>query len=269
MNYFQLIESIRSKNNFLCVGLDPDLDKIPKHLHDYDDPIHQFCKEIIQQTSDLVVAYKPNLAFFEALGPKGLYTLEKVKNEIPASCFTIADAKRGDIGNTSKMYANCYFNHFNFDAITIAPYMGRDSIEPFLEFDGKMVILLGLTSNPGSEDFEKQKLENGKKLYEEVILSTSKWTTPEKLMYVVGATHGTLISEIRSLVPDYFFLVPGIGTQGGSMQDVIQFGKNKNGGLLINSSRDIIFNTNGLNFAAKARERCLELIQEMNVADIL
>lgn len=267
MNHNQLIDNIRLKNNFLCVGLDPDLDKIPKHLLDFDDPIHQFCKEIIQSTSDIVVAYKPNLAFFETLGPKGLYTLEKVKNEIPANCFTIADAKRGDIGNTSKMYANCYFNHFNFDSITIAPYMGRDSIEPFLDFEDKMVILLGLTSNPGSEDFEKQRLENGRKLYEEVILSTSKWVPPDKMMYVIGATHGTLISEIRSLIPDYFFLVPGIGAQGGSMHDVVKFGKNENGGLLINSSRDIIYNSNGLNFASKARERCLQLIQEMNYVE--
>lgn len=267
MNHRQLIDTIRSRNNFLCVGLDPDLDKLPKHLLNYDDPIHQFCKEIIQATSDIVVAYKPNLAFFEALGPKGLYTLEKVKNEIPPSCFTIADAKRGDIGNTSKMYANCYFNHFNFDSITVAPYMGRDSIEPFLDFEDKMVILLGLTSNTGSEDFEKLKLENGRKVYEEVIISSSKWANPDKLMYVVGATHNTLIKEIRTLIPDYFFLVPGIGAQGGSIQDVVQFGKNENGGLLINSSRDIIYNTAGENFAIKARERCVALIQEMNTFD--
>lgn len=264
MNYHQLINTIEVKQNFLCVGLDPDLNKIPKHLLDYEDPIFHFCKEIIRTTADLVVAYKPNLAFFEALGPKGLYTLEKVRNEIPQDCFTIADAKRGDIGNTAKMYAECYFHHFKFDAITVAPYMGKDSIEPFLEFDDKMVILLGLTSNSGSEDFEKLQLSNGKKLYEEVILKASQWASPEKLMYVVGATQSNLIQEIRNLVPDYFFLVPGIGAQGGSMENVIHYGKNRNGGLLINSSRDIIYNSNDENFALKARERCIGLIKEMN-----
>lgn len=265
MNHTQLISTIQQKNNFLCLGLDPDLEKLPKHLLDYTDPVFQFCKEIIEATADLVVAYKPNLAFFEALGPKGLYTLEAVKSLMPDHCFTIADAKRGDIGNTATMYAKSYFQDFNFDAITVAPYMGKDSIEPFFDFEDKMVILLGLTSNSGSEDFEKQKLENGKYLYEEVISKSSQWASEEKLMFVVGATQNTAIQEIRSLVPNHFFLVPGVGAQGGSLSDVVKYGKNANGGLLINSSRDIIYRSDKQDFALQARSRCLELIAEMQI----
>jgi orotidine-5'-phosphate decarboxylase len=265
MNYHQLINVIKEKRNFLCVGLDPDIKKIPQHLFDYENPILQFCKEIIQSTSDLVVAYKPNLAFFEALGPKGLYTLEQVQKFIPSKCFTIADAKRGDIGNTAAMYARSYFQYFNFDAITVAPYMGRDSIEPFLDFEDKMVILLGLTSNSGSEDFEKLMLSNGNYLYEEVISKSSSWAKPDKLMYVVGATQSEKINRIRQLVPDYFFLVPGVGAQGGSISEVINNGSNADGGLLINSSRDIIYASSEPNFAEISKTKCVDIIQQMNV----
>lgn len=258
----ELIQQIENKSNFLCVGLDPDPDKIPKICFDFEDPVFQFCKEIIQHTSDLAVAYKPNLAFFESLGPKGWYTLEKVLKEIPDTCFTIADAKRGDIGNTSKMYAKCFFEYFDFDAITVAPYMGRDSIEPFLEFEDKWVILLGLTSNEGSRDFEMLNTEEGP-LYKTVIRQSASWFSSERLMFVVGATHPSLIKEIRDWVPDYFFLVPGVGAQGGSIAEVCNNGLNKDYGLLINNGRNIIYAGNQANFGQAARKACLSGINEM------
>ncbi|MFM2394852.1 MAG: hypothetical protein RLZZ546_2835 [Bacteroidota bacterium] len=262
MTKIELIQQINLKSNFLCVGLDPDLDKIPKICFDFEDPVFTFCKEIISHTSDLAVAYKPNLAFFESLGPKGWYTLEKVLNEIPDNCFTIADAKRGDIGNTSRMYAKCFFEYFDFDAVTVAPYMGKDSIEPFLDFENKWVILLGLTSNEGSKDFEFLNTENGP-LYKQVILKSASWFSSERLMFVVGATHPSLIQQVREWVPDYFFLVPGVGAQGGTIEEVCANGLNADHGLLINNGRNIIYASNHLDFGQAARKVCLSNIQEM------
>lgn len=246
----------------MCVGLDPDLQKIPQHLLHTEDPIYEFCKEIIEQTQDIAVAYKPNLAFFECLGTKGWDTLEKIKACIPSHCFTIADAKRGDIGNTSAMYAKAFFEFFGFDAVTVAPYMGRDSIEPFLAYDDKWVIVLGLTSNQGAQDFEMLDL-GGQKLYERVISSVASWGNPNNTMFVVGATHPQLIEQVRTLVPDFFFLVPGVGAQGGDMQLTCEKGRNKDVGLLINSSRNILYASSDENFGAAARQACMIMQEEM------
>lgn len=262
MTKAQLINNIRTKKSFLCVGLDPDIHKIPAHLLDFEDPVFEFCKQIIQQTSDLAIAYKPNLAFFECLGPKGWYTLEKIVNLIPDHCFTIADAKRGDIGNTSLMYAKAFFEYFRFDAITVAPYMGRDSIEPFLSYEGKWVIVLGLTSNSGSNDFEMLQTSEGR-LYEKVIKSVASWGTPENTMFVVGATHPSMMEGIRQIAPEHFFLVPGIGAQGGDLDATCKSGINKDVGLLINNSRNILYASNGLHFAEAAREACLNMKSQM------
>ena len=261
----QLISEIHSKKSFLCIGLDVDLEKIPKHLANSVDPIFEFNKAIIDATHDLCVSYKPNTAFYEAYGLNGWKSLQKTIayiNEFYPSIFTIADAKRGDIGNTSTRYAKAFFEELNFDSITVAPYMGKDSVEPFLAFENKHTILLALTSNEGAFDFQTQKI-NEKELYKKVIETAVTWKNSENLMYVVGATKASFFSEIRKIVPEQFLLVPGIGAQGGSLQEVCKYGITKDVGLLINSSRGIIYASNGLDFAEKAREEALKLQQEM------
>lgn len=247
----------------MCVGLDADIHKIPKHLKHEPDPIFSFCREIIEETADYAVAYKPNIAFFEALGPKGWETLEKVNELIPEEIFTIADAKRGDIGNTSKLYAKAFFEKMDFDSVTVAPYMGADSVTPFLDFEDKWVILLALTSNAGSMDFQLIKDENGKPLYQTVLEKSQEWGTPENLMYVVGATRGELIGEVRKVVPENFFLVPGVGAQGGSLADVAKYGMNSTCGLLVNSSRGIIYASGEKDFGIAARREAKKLQEEM------
>jgi len=265
----QLIEQIQIKKSFLCVGLDVDLTKIPQHLLSTEDPIFEFNKAIIDATYDLCVAYKPNIAFFEAYGIKGWQSLKKTIDYINQNypkLFTIADAKRGDIGNTSSMYAKAFFEDLEFDSVTVAPYMGKDSVEPFLAFEGKHTIMLALTSNEGAFDFQTLNV-NGKELYKQVIETSKTWKNSENLMYVVGATKAEYFTAIRKIVPDSFLLVPGVGAQGGSLQEVCKYGMNKNVGLLINSSRGIIYTSNGEDFAQKAREEALKLQQEME--DIL
>ena len=264
MNRQTLIEQIISKKSFLCVGLDPDVNKIPAHLKDTSDPVFEFNKIIIDATKDLCVAYKPNLAFYECLGKKGWESLEKTMEYIPKDIFTIADAKRGDIGNTSKMYARTFFEYFDFDAVTVAPYMGEDSVTPFLEFTDKWVILLGLTSNKGSQDFQQILNQNGKKLYISVIEKAQEWGNPSNLMFVVGATHPESFNELRSLARDYFFLVPGVGTQGGSLDEVVRNGKNRDIGLLVNSSREIIYAGNGPDFHTDVRNEAIKLQLQMS-----
>lgn len=263
----QLVQEIHKKKSFLCIGLDTDLTKIPKHLLELEDPIFEFNKAIIEATHDLCVSFKPNLAFYEAHGIKGWQSLQKtieyINNKYP-DIFTIADAKRGDIGNTSRMYAKAFFEDLNFDSVTVAPYMGKDSVEPFLEFENKHAILLALTSNDGAFDFQT-KTSEGKELYK-VVLETSKtWKNAQKLMYVVGATKAEYFTEIRKIIPDSFILVPGVGAQGGSLQEVCQYGLNESVGLLINSSRGIIYASNDKDFAQKAREEALKLQQEMQL----
>jgi orotidine-5'-phosphate decarboxylase len=263
MTRAELIEQIRIKKSFLCVGLDTDLSKIPPQLLDTEDPIFEFNKAIIDATKDFAVAYKPNIAFYECYGPKGWESLQKTIDYIPENCFTIADAKRGDIGNTSSYYAKTFFDYLNCDSVTVAPYMGEDSVTPFLEFKNKWVILLALTSNKGALDFQMIKDEQGEELFKKVLQRSSEWGTPENLMYVVGATRAEDIGEVRRLVPDHFFLVPGVGAQGGSLEDVVKFGWNKDCGLLVNSSRGIIYASNGLDFAEKAAYAAQELQSEM------
>lgn len=261
----QLIEQIQIKKSFLCVGLDVDLNKIPQHLLTIEDPIFEFNKAIIDATHDLCVAYKPNIAFFEAYGIKGWQSLKKTIdyiNENYPELFTIADAKRGDIGNTSAMYAKAFFEDLAFDSVTVAPYMGKDSVEPFLAFEGKHTIMLALTSNEGAFDFQTLNV-NGKELYKQVIETSKTWKNSENLMYVIGATKAEYFTEIRKIVPDSFLLVPGVGAQGGSLQEVCKYGMNATVGLLINSSRGIIYASNGQDFAQKAREEALKLQQEM------
>ncbi len=262
MNRFALIDQIKAKRNFLCVGLDPDPDKMPAHLRDFEDPIFEFCKQIIESTSDLAVAYKPNLAFFECHGTKGWQSLEKVIKLIPSHCFKIADAKRGDIGNTSKMYAKCFFEYFDFDAVTVAPYMGRDSVEPFLDYEGKWVIVLGLTSNSGSHDFELLQTNNGK-LYQEVISKAAQWGTKDNMMFVVGATQPDHFTSVRSIVPDHFLLVPGVGAQGGNLEDVCKTCLIEDFGVLVNNGRNILYASSGHDFAMASRLAALKNIEEM------
>lgn len=268
MNKTQLFEEIKKKRSFLCVGLDPVIEKVPSHLLKYKDPILEFNKQLIDATQDLCVAYKPNTAFYEAHGLKGWQSLVGTWKYIPKDIFTIADAKRGDIGNTSAMYADAFFNEeksaMSFDAVTVAPYMGNDSVVPFLNYPDKWVILLALTSNSGHSDFQLQSCPGGK-LYEEVIRISSTWANSEQLMYVVGATRGTEFKNIRRLAPDNFLLVPGVGAQGGSLKDVCEYGLNDQCGLLVNSSRGIIYAGNGLDFAEKAREEALKLQKEMEI----
>jgi len=266
MNKEQLFEQIQQKKSFLCIGLDPVLDKLPKHLLKYNDPILEFNKQLIDATHDLCVAYKPNTAFYESRGVKGWETLVNTWKHFPKDIFTIADAKRGDIGNTSAMYAEAFFNQessaMSFDSITVAPYMGKDSVSPFLTHPNKWVILLTLTSNEGSQDFQV-KQSDGQKLYEQVIKTSQKWATSDQMMYVVGATKAEEFQNIRQLAPDHFLLVPGVGAQGGSLSAVCQFGLNSQCGLLVNAARSIIYASNGLDFAEKAREEALILQQEM------
>ena len=261
----ELINQIRKKNSFLCIGLDVDLTKIPSHLLDLEDPIFEFNKQIIDATHHLAVAYKPNTAFYEAFGIKGWKSLEKTinyLNEKYPEIFTIADAKRGDIGNTSTMYAKAFFEDLNFDSVTVAPYMGSDSVEPFLAFEDKFTILLALTSNKGGLDFQGMKV-NENELYKEVLQKAISWKNSDNLMFVVGATKAEYFESIRKIVPNHFLLVPGIGAQGGNLQDVCKYGLTKDVGLLINSSRGIIYAGNDENFAQKAQEKALELQQEM------
>ena len=261
----QLHEQILQKKSFLCIGLDVDMEKIPQHLLTTQDPIFEFNKAIIDATHDLAVAYKPNTAFYEAYGLKGWMSLEKTINYINEKypeIFTIADAKRGDIGNTSAMYAKAFLQDLNFDSVTVAPYMGKDSVEPFLAVKDKFTILLALTSNEGAFDFQTQKAGEAE-LYKAVIETSKTWKNSENLMYVVGATKAEYFREIRQIVPDSFLLVPGVGAQGGSLEDVCKYGMNDKVGLLINSSRAIIYAGNDENFAGKAREEALKVQQEM------
>jgi len=261
----KLIDQIQLKKSFLCVGLDVDLTKIPKHLLETEDPIFEFNKAIIDATHDLAVSYKPNTAFYEAYGIKGWLSLEKIIryiNENYPNIFTIADAKRGDIGNTSSMYAKAFFEDLNFDSVTVAPYMGKDSVEPFLAFENKHTIMLALTSNEGAFDFQTLNV-NGTELYKQVLETSKTWKNSHNLMYVVGATKAEYFTEIRKIVPDSFLLVPGVGAQGGSLSEVCKYGMNANVGLLINSSRAIIYASNGIDFAEKARAEALLMQQEM------
>ncbi|RFS18004.1 orotidine-5'-phosphate decarboxylase [Emticicia sp. C21] len=266
----QLFEQILKKKSYLCVGLDTDLKKIPQHLLQTEDPIFEFNRQIIDATAQYAVAYKPNIAFYEAMGVKGWESLQKTMDYIPKECFTIADAKRGDIGNTSELYARTFFDKnsscFDFDSVTVAPYMGRDSVQPFLAFDGKWVILLALTSNIGSNDFQHLKVEvdgEQRALYEQVLTKSQEWGNSESMMYVVGATQADKLAEIRKIVPDHFLLVPGVGAQGGSLEEVSRYGMNKQCGLLVNSSRAIIYASSGEDFAARARKEAQKVQQEM------
>ena len=258
-----LFQEIKKKQSYLCVGLDTDIDKIPKHLLNYPDPIFEFNRQIIDATNDYCIAYKPNVAFYEAMGSPGWETLKKTGAYIPNTMFSIADAKRGDIGNTSELYARAFFKQMDFDALTVAPYMGKDSVTPFLTFENKWVILLAHTSNEGSFDFQLFGTSE-RKLYEEVILKSQQWGTAENLMYVVGATRADKIGEIRKLAPDYFFLVPGIGAQGGNLNEVSKYGMNKQCGLLVNSSRAIIYASSGEDFAEAARREAKKVAMEMS-----
>ena len=268
MNRQQLINEIFTKKTFLCVGLDTDINKIPAHLKKEDDPIFAFNKAIIDATAPYCVAYKPNLAFYECYGLKGMLAFEKtiqyIKENHP-NHFIIADAKRGDIGNTSKMYAQTFFEEYNLDSVTVAPYMGEDSVKPFLEYDGKWVILLALTSNKGSHDFQLTEDNQGERLFEKVLKKSQEWGTTENLMYVVGATQGKMFEDIRRIAPEHFLLVPGVGAQGGSLQEVCKYGMTKDCGLLVNSSRGIIYASADTDFAEVAAVKAKELQEEMAV----
>ncbi|MES2748627.1 MAG: orotidine-5'-phosphate decarboxylase [Bacteroidota bacterium] len=261
----QLIQQIQQKKSFLCIGLDVDLTKIPTHLLETEDPIFEFNKAIIDATHELCVSYKPNTAFYEAYGLKGWQSLQKTIdyiNQNHPEIFTIADAKRGDIGNTSTMYAKAFLEDLNFDSVTVAPYMGKDSVEPFLAFENKHAIMLALTSNEGAFDFQTKNVD-GRELYKVVIETSKTWKNSQNLMYVVGATKAEYFSEIRKIIPDSFLLVPGVGAQGGSLQEVCKYGMNDNVGLLVNSSRGIIYASNGMDFAEKAKAEALKIQQEM------
>jgi orotidine-5'-phosphate decarboxylase len=266
----ELFENIKQKKSFLCIGLDTDLEKIPKHLLSSPDPVFEFNKRIIDSTHDLCVAYKINTAFYEANGGNGWESLEKTFDYIPKNIFTIADAKRGDIGNTSAMYARAFFEKeksgFDFDAITVAPYMGEDSVTPFLQYKNKWVILLALTSNKGSADFQtdsRLKTQDSRPLYEDVILKSQQWGNADNMMYVIGATHPEMFAHVRALAPDHFFLVPGVGTQGGDLKMIAQNGMNKQCGLLVNVSRNIIYVSKEKDFAESARSSSDLLQKEM------
>jgi len=266
MNREQLFEQIRQKRSFLCIGLDTDVLKIPSFLKEATDPVFAFNKEIIDATHDLCVAYKPNLAFYESRGASGWVSLEKTVNYIRERYpeqFIIADAKRGDIGNTSGLYARAFFDHMDFDAVTVAPYMGEDSVKPFMTYLDRWVILLALTSNKGASDFQFLKNEAGSFLFESVLKASQKWGTPDHMMYVVGATQAQKLEEVRELVPDHFLLVPGVGAQGGSLREVAQFGMNDQCGLLVNSSRAIIYASADEDFAEKARQAATDVQLEM------
>ncbi|HUH27754.1 orotidine-5'-phosphate decarboxylase [Gelidibacter sp.] len=265
MKTAHLIEQIKIKKSFLCIGLDVDLSKIPQHLLKEEDPIFTFNKAIIDATHHLCVAYKPNTAFYEAYGLKGWKSLERTiqyLNQNHPEIFTIADAKRGDIGNTSSMYAKAFFEDLGFDSVTVAPYMGKDSVEPFLEFKEKHTILLALTSNEGAFDFQTKTID-GKEVYKHVLETSKTWKNSDNLMYVVGATKAECLADIRNIIPNSFLLVPGVGAQGGNLQEVCKYGMNDSVGLLINSSRGIIFASYGKDFAAVAAEKAKELQKEM------
>ena len=266
MNRQQLIQQIKEKRSFLCVGLDTDINKIPEHLRNNEYPIFDFNKAIIDATAPYCVCYKPNLAFYEAFGSKGIISFEKtieyLKTNYP-NHFIIADAKRGDIGNTSSMYARTFFDEYDVDALTVAPYMGEDSVTPFLQYKGKWVVLLALTSNKGSHDFQLTESADGERLFEKVLKRSQQWGNSENMMYVVGATQGEMFADIRRIAPDHFLLVPGVGAQGGSLQQVCKYGMNKDCGLLVNSSRGIIYASQGTDFAEKAAAKAKELQEEM------
>ncbi|MDJ1471950.1 orotidine-5'-phosphate decarboxylase [Cytophagaceae bacterium DM2B3-1] len=263
MNKSDLFRHIQQKQSYLCVGLDTDIQKIPSHLQRTSDPIFEFNKQIIDATADYCVAYKPNIAFYEAHGAKGWESLQKTIEYIPKEFFTIADAKRGDIGNTSGLYARAFFEQMNFDSITVAPYMGKDSVEPFLAFEDKWVILLALTSNTGSHDFQTLPLKSSQPLFEQVIETSQKWAGADKMMYVIGATQAEQLGRIRQLVPGHFLLVPGVGAQGGDLEEVSRIGLNKECGLLINSSRSILYASSGEDFARQAATEAQKLQQQM------
>lgn len=263
-----IANQIFKKKSFLCVGLDTDIKKIPAHLLSDEDPIFAFNKAIIDATADYCIAYKPNLAFYESMGVRGWISFEKtikyLKEKYPDQ-FIIADAKRGDIGNTSAMYARSFFEELNIDSVTVAPYMGEDSVSPFLTYEGKWVILLALTSNKGSHDFQLTADAKGERLFEKVLRTSQQWATADQMMYVVGATQGRLFEDIRRIVPDHFLLVPGIGAQGGSLEEVCRYGMNSKCGLIVNSSRAIIYASNGTDFAEKAAEAAKSVAAEMKV----
>lgn len=266
MNRQELIEQIKTKKSFLCVGLDTDLKKMPQHLLNDKDAIFTFNKNIIDATAKYCVAYKPNLAFYEAFGVKGMIAFEKTVNYLNKyypDHFIIADAKRGDIGNTSKMYARTFFEEYDVDALTVAPYMGEDSVTPFLGYEGKWVILLALTSNKGSQDFQLTTDTDGERLFEKVIRKSQEWGNTENMMYVVGATQGKMFEDIRKVAPESFLLVPGVGAQGGSLEEVCKYGMTKDCGLLVNSSRGIIYASNGEDYAEVAGQKAKELQEQM------
>ena len=259
----ELVEAIKAKKSFLCVGLDPNPQKIPESILELDDPLFEFNKRIIDATRDYCVAYKPNTAFYESQGAKGWEALKKTQDYIGESHFTIADAKRGDIGNTSGMYAKAFFEDLNYDSVTVAPYMGSDSVQPFLAHENRWVILLALTSNKGADDFQFYSSENGERLFEKVLKTSQEWGTPENMMYVVGATRPEKFKEIRALVPDHFLLVPGVGAQGGDLESVCEYGMNDNVGLLINSSRGIIHTSSDDDFDLAAGEAAKNIASQM------
>jgi orotidine-5'-phosphate decarboxylase len=266
MNKAALLEQIKAKRSVLCVGLDTDLEKIPQHLLEEDDPVFAFNKAIIDATAASTVAYKPNIAFYESMGVKGWQSLEKtiqyLDEEYP-EIFTIADAKRGDIGNTSKMYAKAFFENMNFDSVTVAPYMGEDSVTPFLDFPNKWVILLGLTSNKGAFDFQFIENAEGEALFESVVKKAQEWATSDQLMFVLGATKTEHLARLRAIAPEHFFLVPGVGAQGGSLEEVLKQATNKDYGVLVNSTRGIIYQSSGLDFAQAAGIAARTLQREM------
>jgi orotidine-5'-phosphate decarboxylase len=270
MNRQQLVQLIKKKQSFLCVGLDSDIDKIPAHLNYAEDPVFEFNRQIIDATLKYTVAYKPNLAFYESRGMDGLKSLHRTMEYLEKfsdQCFTIADAKRGDIGNTSTQYARAFFDKnnsgFDFDAVTVAPYMGEDSVSPFLKFKNKWVILLALTSNKGANDFQIIEDKTNQALFEQVLKTSSQWGTPQNLMYVIGATRAEMLSKVREIVPDHFLLVPGVGAQGGSLSEVAGFGLNADCGLLVNASRSILFGSIGKDFAEMAADEARKMQNEM------
>ncbi len=267
MTKSELISSIFNKKSYLCVGLDPDIERLPKCILEYDDPIFEFNRAIIEATKDFCIAYKPNLAFYETHGPRGWESLEKTMQVIPEDMFTIADAKRGDIGNTSRLYAKTFFEKFNFDAVTVAPYMGEDSVKPFLNFQGKWVILLALTSNSGAADFQMLETKEGNSVYQRVLEKSQSWGGDHKMMYVVGATKPAELAAIRKMVPKHFLLVPGVGAQGGDLKEISHSGLNSECGLLVNVSRSILYASSGTDFAEAAGQEACKLQAAM--AEIL
>ena len=263
MNYDQICDEIKNKRSYLCIGLDSDLDKIPKHLLKYKDPIFEFNKLVIDATKDIVIAYKPNLAFYEVLGSEGIKTLQKTINYLPDNIFKIADAKRGDIGNTSIMYAKTFFETLDFDAVTLSPYMGKDSVDPYLEYKNKWAIILALTSNESAKEIQLISSDKGEKLYESVINNSLKWSNPENLMYVVGANREEDLLNIRKIIPDSFILIPGVGAQGGDLKKISNAGMNKNCGIMVNVSRSIIYSDKSTNFEESVRKSALNIQKEM------